>query len=33
MTPGRWISQRTAVIDTYEAARTSAKPWMPSISV
>jgi 3-isopropylmalate/(R)-2-methylmalate dehydratase small subunit len=25
--------QRTAAIDTYETARTSAKPWMPSISV
>jgi 3-isopropylmalate/(R)-2-methylmalate dehydratase small subunit len=25
--------QRTAAIDTYETARTSAKPWMPSIAV
>jgi 3-isopropylmalate/(R)-2-methylmalate dehydratase small subunit len=25
--------QRTAAIDTYEAARTSAKPWLPSIAV
>jgi 3-isopropylmalate/(R)-2-methylmalate dehydratase small subunit len=25
--------ERTAVIDTYEAMRISAKPWMPSISV
>jgi 3-isopropylmalate/(R)-2-methylmalate dehydratase small subunit len=25
--------QRTAAIDTYEAARMSAKPWMPSIAV
>jgi 3-isopropylmalate/(R)-2-methylmalate dehydratase small subunit len=25
--------QRTAAIDTYETARMSAKPWMPSISV
>jgi 3-isopropylmalate/(R)-2-methylmalate dehydratase small subunit len=25
--------QRTAAIDSYEAARVSAKPWMPSISV
>jgi 3-isopropylmalate/(R)-2-methylmalate dehydratase small subunit len=25
--------QRTAAIDTYETARTSAKPWLPSIAV
>jgi 3-isopropylmalate/(R)-2-methylmalate dehydratase small subunit len=25
--------QRTAAIDTYEAARTSAKPWLPAIAV
>ena len=25
--------QRTAAIDSYESARTSAKPWMPSIAV